>query len=169
MAARIYSLTVTVPAGTAIAAPVTVPWVTEDNVIESIEIMIPPGHNGQTGVRIVKGDVQILPYGAMTWITGNDYYRNFTVGDFTPTTDLTVQAYNTGAYPHSFYLRMEVTTYHQPGTVPVTAETAVLPLEATVVSTDPLSPDSLIGAGNVAALASGDLTPAQLAANLTTA
>lgn len=108
MARRVYGIEVNVPAGTPIAIPVAFPWVTEDEIISDIEVLIPAGHNGFTGVRVRKGDVQILPYSPNTWIIANDYVRVFTLDEYIPTGDLFVEAYNVGGYPHTFHLRMTV-------------------------------------------------------------
>lgn len=160
---RTYQLTVTVPAGTQQSGPISVPWVTEDNTIVDIEIEVPPGHNGLTGIRIMKGDTQLLPYGSNTWITANNYSRVFPIGQFTPTTDLAVQAYNTGAYAHNFYLRMSVTTFDPGLTVTSPTEASALDLGATSITSDPLSPEGILGADTVGALIAGDVQPADLA------
>ncbi len=159
---RIYPLTVTVPAGTAQATPVSVPWVTEDNTIVDIEVYVPPGHNGLTGIRIMKGDVQLLPFGANSWITANDYYRVFSIGGFVPTSDLKIQAYNTGNYPHSFYLRMGVVLYTPTSAGLGATESSALPLDTSAPASDPLSPDALIGPDATIALTNGIIQPSDL-------
>lgn len=163
MAYRVWPLTVTVAPGTLPASPMSTPWVTEDNTIVSIEIEIPPGHNGQTGIRILKGDVQLLPYGFNNWIVANDTDKTFAIGDYVPTGDLKIQAYNTGLYTHSFYLRMTVEDFMQPTPSRDATEAGALPLSAPSPSADPLSPDAIIGPGTAAALTAGDVTAADVA------
>lgn len=163
MAYRVYPLTVVVQAGVPPTAPSSTPWKTEDNTIVSIEIEIPPGHNGQTGIRLLKGDVQILPFGMGTWIIANDTDKVFPVGDYVPTGDLVIQTYNTGIYSHSFYLRMTVEDYIQPVPSPNATEAGALPLGTESPGVDPLSPDAIIGPGTAAALTAGDLTAADVA------
>ena len=158
MTTRIWETQITVPAGTAIASPVTQSWVTEDAYILSVELIVPPGHNGLTGIRVSKGDVQILPWSASSWIIANDYTRVFPVEDYIPTLDMKIQAYNTGQYPHTFYLRQYVTDYVQPGQVPGAAVPQPLPIEGLTVSTDPLSPSAILGSDVANALTTGDLT-----------
>jgi hypothetical protein len=161
---RVYPLTVTVPAGTLASAPLSVPFVTEDNVIVSIEIEVPPGHNGLTGIRVMKGDVQLIPWGANSWITANDYVHTFPVNDYVPTSDVKVQAYNTGTYPHNFFLRMTMTLYTPPSAGLGSTEAAALAIQAADTALDPLSPDALIGNAAADALTSGAVSPADLAA-----
>lgn len=161
-AARIYETSVTVPAGTLPTAPQVTSWVTEDNDVLDIEVEIPPGHNGLTGIRVMKGDVQLLPFGINSWLIANDYSRVFPVGIYLPTVDVKVQAYNQGSFPHTFYLRMTVVNH----TVPVPAASpgtgAPLTFGETTSAPDPLSPDAILGPDTTAGLVSGDLTAADL-------
>lgn len=163
MGVRTYQITVTVPAGTPQSAPASVPWSTEDNTILDIEIEIPPGHNGLTGIRVMKGDVQLLPFGTGAWITANNYSRVFPIGQYMPTSDITIQAYNLGAYAHNFFLRMSM-TLHDPGLTSTSpTETDALNLSGNSLTSDPLSPDALLGADTVTALIAGDIQPSDLA------
>lgn len=161
-ATRIYPLQLSVPAGTLPSAPQVTPWVTEDNVIVTIELEIPPGHNGLTGIRIMKGDSQLLPFGPNSWIIANDYSRVFPIDDYIPTGDIRVQAYNQGSYPHAFFLRMTMTLYTPliAGSSPVEASALSLPTGSGVA--DPLSPDAILGTDTTAALANGLVTADQL-------
>jgi len=163
MPPRVYNIAFTVPAGTPQNAPFSVPWTTEDNTIQDIELEIPPGHNGLTGIRVLKGGTQLLPFSAATFIVANDYNRVFPVGVYLPTTDVTIQGYNTGAYPHTFYLRMTVTDYDHAGSGSAPAPGAALPAESVQAAPDPLSPDALLGADTAASLTAGDLTAADIA------
>lgn len=132
-------------------------------MIVDIELEIPPGHNGLTGVRVMKGDTQLVPWGSGTWIVANDYSRVFPVGIYMPTADVTLQGYNTGAYPHSFYLRMTVINYNPQGEVQPASEAGALPSGTPSSSQDPLSPDAIIGPDTVTALSDGTVTADQIA------
>lgn len=160
---RIYSISVTVPAGTPIGAPVSVPWVTEDNTISDIELEIPPGHNGLTGIRITKGDIQLVPWSKNQWIVANDYSRVFPVGVYIPTGDLKINAYNTGSYPHTFYLRMTVTDFDPNAGQSEGNPSQALPAQDVITAPDPLSPDAILGPDTAAGLADGTLTADQVA------
>lgn len=159
---RVYSLTVAVPAGTPIANPVIVPWITEDAVISDIEILIPSGPNGTTGIRIMKGDVQLLPWSASSWIIGNDYNRTFPIGGYIPTADVKVQAYNIGQNAHNFYLRMSVRSIVQSGAGSGATETDVIDLGTPQGSVDPLSPEVILGTDGVTGLLNGTLSPSDV-------
>jgi hypothetical protein len=163
MTDRTYQLNVTVSPGTLPSAPLITPWSTEDNTIESVEIFVPPGHNGQTGIAIFKGDTQLLPWGMNTWIIANDYHRVFPFKTPLATSDVTVRAYNTGTYPHTFYLRMTVSTSPQQTPYANAADTGISGLPSAASAVDPLSPDALLGPGTADALNAGTITPADLA------
>lgn len=172
MASRVHSLAVTVPAGTPASAPQVTPWVTEDQYVESIRVLVPPGHNGQTGIKVVKGDVQILPFGGTNWIIANNTEILFPVNQAMATSDVTVQTYNTGFFPHTFFLYITINDVPVPVSTagPTESGTADLPVASS--APDPLSPDAILGAGTAAALADGTLTaddvlPADIPASVT--
>lgn len=158
MATRIYATSITVQPGTAIAAPISQPWATEDNIVDNIEVLIPPGNNGFAGVRVMKGDVQLVPWGQGTWIVGNDTDHYWPIGEYLPTRDVTIQAYNTGSYPHTYYLRMQVTDAPSTTQQSAATESDVATLATSTVSSDPLSPDQILGTDTVSLLADGTLT-----------
>jgi len=160
---RVYETTFTVPAGTPINAPVSQAWKTEDNVISDVELYVPPGHLGKTGIRIIKGDVQLLPYTVGTFITADDYSRVFPIGVYIPTGDVRLVGYNTGVNPHSFFLRMTVTDYDAGINADQGSQDQALPAETITVVPDPLSPDAILGPDTVDALTSGDLTASDVA------
>lgn len=100
---------VTVPPNTAIATPTTVKPGFGSVLLELLEVYIPPGHNGLTGLAVIMGGVHVVPYGDNTaWIVGNTPAFPFELG-FEAGTDLTVATYNTDlAYSHTFYLRWKL-------------------------------------------------------------
>ena len=167
MAARIWEIQVTVPAGTLQAAPQVTPWITEDNLINLIELEVPPGHNGLTGIRVMKGDVPLLPYNSNSFIVANAYTNSFPVNDYVPTRDVSIQAFNTGAYPHTFYLRMTVSDWDTSGGKSVPSESQALPVGQATIPPDPLSPDAILGPGIASGLAAGQITADELAGEQT--
>ncbi len=163
MAVRNHQISVTVPAGTTQAAPLVTPWLTEDNIVQYIELEIPPGHNGFTGIRVMKGDVQLVPWGTNIWIVANDYTARFEVDDYVPTADVNIETYNNGAYAHTFFLRMAITDLPTASQAAVPTESSVLNLGQGGTLPDPLSPDAILGSDTASALASGQLTADQVA------
>lgn len=163
MATRIYATSITVTPPTPIIAPLAQPWVTEDNICDQIEVLIPPGNNGFAGVRVMKGDVQLIPWGQNTWIVGNDTDHYWPVGEFLATRDLSIQAYNTGSYPHTFYLRMQVSDANLNPQSSAATEADAATLAQVAPSSDPLSPDQILGTDTVSALSDGTVSADDLA------
>lgn len=160
---RTYSKTVTVPPGTTIAAPLIIPWITEDEFLVSIDLIIPAGHNGLTGIRFMKSDVQFLPWGVNSWITANDFSKGFVVGGAVSTRDLKIQAYNLGTYQHSFYLLASITNLSGGTLQPTSIESGALSFIQPTASSDPLSPDSIMGPDTVELLFNGDISSSDVA------
>lgn len=155
---RIYKITFTVPAHTPQSVPFTLPWVTEDARVIDIELIIPPGHNGLTGFRIMKGDVPLIPFTAGTFIVANNYTRTFAIGEYIPTQDVKLQGFNTGNLPHSFYLHMAVENYEPAANRPAVETPSPFPANTGPLPVDPLSPDAILGPDAVTALLAGDIT-----------
>jgi hypothetical protein len=106
---QLWPLTVTVPAGTAIDDPLIVPWPLADANLDFIDIIIPDGHSGLTGIAVYWSGTQVLPWGTDTWIVANDEKVHTPIGSYITISGLSVYAYNTGQFDHSFYLRAHVT------------------------------------------------------------
>lgn len=158
MATRVWEISVTVPAGTPRNAPLVTPWLTEDNYLNSIELEVPPGHNGLTGIRVMKGDVSLLPWSIGTFVVANDYTHEFVIGDYVPTADVSIQAFNTGQYSHTFYLRAVISDWDLTGGKTLASPSAALTVGTITASPDPLSPDAILGTDTAALLADGTLT-----------
>lgn len=98
----------TVPPGTTIAAPLTTVIVVERGVLESIDLQVPRGHCGATGIRFTLSSQQFLPWSnAVSWINGDDLKETFAC-DVEVDTQLRAVAYNIGQYPHTFYCRFKI-------------------------------------------------------------
>jgi hypothetical protein len=152
---RVVELDVQVPAGTLPGAPLILPWNTYEGFWDDIELVIPDGHNGTTGIRILKGDVSIIPWGGTMFIVASGYQRVFPIGGHLSPGDLKISAYNQGFYPHTFYLRATIRTIPQVQPITAVTESSLIGFTASTASNDPLSPDAILGSSVVANLASG--------------
>lgn len=77
-------------------------------LLVSVDLQIPPGHHGLTGIRLTLAGAVILPYSnPASWIVGDDLQQTFAVNTQVDT-QLRVETYNTGQYPHTHYLRFLV-------------------------------------------------------------
>ena len=128
---RLYLHSVTVPAGTLQAAPHSEPFPLEDAYLILINLILPKGHSGYTGIRILRSGQEIVPYSNTKFIVSNDRVIPISFRSAINASGLVIQAYNTDVYDHTFYLEATITD-----TPPVTA--SALQLE-TVISPDVLS------------------------------
>jgi len=105
---RIYTTTFTVPAGTAIASPFVQAVTLDDATLDVVDVVIPDGHVGLTGLAITWGGTQIMPYIQGTWVTGNNDEIHWAYGAEITAGGLVLRGYNTDLYAHSFLLRWHV-------------------------------------------------------------
>lgn len=101
MAVEIYDFTVTVPAGTAIAAGFTSPLVMPARVVTEIHIRVPPGPRGEVGFAIGSGGLPIVPYGAGSWIVTDNEDLIYPLDDAITSGAWQLLAYNTGSFDHT--------------------------------------------------------------------
>jgi hypothetical protein len=73
--------------------------------VYSVEIVIPSGHRGLTGIAIANSGGQLVPYAQEpTFLIGDDDRLEYDIG-VEVDTGFQVCVYNTDVYPHNFYLR----------------------------------------------------------------
>lgn len=105
MAAEIRQFTVTVPAGTTAGAPIRASTSFPARVVDAIEIIVPPGPNGNVGFKIANSGVAVIPYDSDTWVVTNDEKIVWPLSGYITSGDWQVFAYNTGTQDHAFYIR----------------------------------------------------------------
>lgn len=105
LARQLRTLKVTVAAGTLQASPQTTSWDLGAVIVEWVEVMIPRGHAGLTGVHLDYQGVALVPFSqpAQFLIARDETVRvpvDLEVGK-----PLDVVAYNLDVFAHSFYWR----------------------------------------------------------------
>lgn len=128
-ASRIEVFDVTVPAGTAKAAPIETNTNFPDGEVVGVTIIIPDGHNGLTGIRLAIGHAQAIPATAGAWIVGNDDEVELDTVGYLNNGAWSAIAYNLDAFPHTFHIRYEVADFPILG---ATVEAAPIPTPAVV-------------------------------------
>lgn len=111
---------VTTPAGTAQASPQTTSFNPGLVTLAELQIVIPDGHAGQTGIAVVYDNLPIIPWGLpIGYVIGNNEEPAFPL-DMTIGHALQVWTYNTGAFDHKHYLRYKVrdSSLDLPGQLP---------------------------------------------------
>lgn len=102
---RIKTFVVSVPAATTSASPQETQLVFNPAHVVGIELIIPPGHNGFTGIALGQGHKAVLPDAAGDWIIGSGEKIEWPLHGFLNTGNWQAFTYNTSPVPHSFYIR----------------------------------------------------------------
>lgn len=106
MSAEVRHYAVTVPAGTAVTAPITQDLAMPARIVSGIEVVVPPGPAGAVGFRFASGGVSVIPPDPEGWITTNGEVISWSTDNYLTTGAWQVQAYNNGQYDHTIYVRM---------------------------------------------------------------
>lgn len=118
---RTYQADIAVPAGTSALAPLTTQVQLENAFLVDIEIFIPPGHAGLTGINIRQSGQQILPFANLSWIIADNYSRIFPVNVEIGSRSISVRTYNTDVFVHAFYVRFHIQDLTKGGGQPPSA------------------------------------------------
>lgn len=105
MADDIRTFTVTVPVGTLESAPQETPLALPLAVVERLDILIPSGHSGETGIALAMSGTQVIPHEESNWIVGNGSEISFPLEDYPESGDWSALAFNADVFEHSFHLR----------------------------------------------------------------
>lgn len=82
--------------------------VLEDALLVDIEVTIPPGHNGLTGIRVLQSGAQILPWRNSPYLIGDSYTRVFPINTEIGANSIATQAFNNDFVGHSFYITFHI-------------------------------------------------------------
>lgn len=128
MAERFQFFTITAPAGTLQSAPLSVATPFNPGVVVEIEVIIPDGHAGLTGIRFTNAGVAVIPFNQSTFIVSNDEKIRWPLDGFLDSTDWAAQVFNTDVYDHSFFVRYLVNENQPSGaqTAPIVAPLPVI-------------------------------------------
>lgn len=105
MADRFEIFDVTVTARTAKASAVETGTSFFDGLVTGVEIVIPDGHAGLTGIRLLQAHQQIIPRTFGAFITGNDEVVRWPISNVINNGAWSVQCYNTDIFDHMFHVR----------------------------------------------------------------
>jgi hypothetical protein len=80
----------------------------EPGIVVSIEVQIPKGHAGKTGIQIWYNEAQLVPRQDDKWFTGNGTKTKVELDDpFPGGLGWRAEAYNLGKRPHTFWVIVE--------------------------------------------------------------
>lgn len=106
MAQRVEIEVVTCAAGTLQAAPTETDLTFAPGIVREVEIVIPDGHQGETGLGLAVAHQVIIPATGNNWLVGNDEVVRWPLSNYPDTGAWSAFTYNSDpTYDHSWYLR----------------------------------------------------------------
>lgn len=144
MADRIEQFEVVVPAGTPRSAPLEIATGFNPGELEEIEIVIPDGHSGLTGIALALAHQVLIPETAGQFVTSNDEVIHWPVHNFPNSGAWSAFVFNSDVFDHAFFVRY-----------------LVREIGSGVVLTEPIAPGQSVtigvGAGQVGEVAPPDV------------
>lgn len=104
MAQEIRTAQATIPAGTPLAAPVTVNIAFPDRIVRSVRWRVPSGPSGLMGWALTSDGAPVIPVVAGTFIVADGESDDWPLDGYPTAGNWQVTGYNTGVYPHTVYL-----------------------------------------------------------------
>lgn len=136
MATRYYVNSITVPPGTLATAPQITTWQIEDAILARIELDIPNGHNGQTGIRVLRSQQQVIPWSNNQYLVANARLLSVDYGLELTESKLVVHTINADVFAHTFYLRATITDLP----LPTSSGSSAPPIVASALLVGPAVP-----------------------------
>lgn len=100
-----YTFDVTIPAGTAKAAPATTALQLPVRSVNHIEVLVPAGVNGVVGFRLASSGQQIVPVNSGSWVIASGEVLAWTFAQLIESGAWQLVGYNTGRYAHTLHVR----------------------------------------------------------------
>lgn len=104
MAQEIREFAVTVPPGTAKAAPLVTPIVFPERLVVAVSWRVPPGPSGLMGWQLTSSGTPVIPIQQKTYMVTDNQADTWDLEGYLDSGNWAVTAYNTGIYPHTLYL-----------------------------------------------------------------
>lgn len=108
LANRIEEFVVTVTPLHSSASPLTQDISVADGNLQRVEITVPAGHNGLTGIQILAANAQLIPRTPGQFLVANDRTIPFDLVGVIDTGSFQVKAFNNGIFVHSFYITLHM-------------------------------------------------------------
>jgi hypothetical protein len=131
MADRIEQFEITTTAGVLSTAPTVTPLTMREGQVDRIDLVIPAGHAGLTGIALFHSGNQVIPYKAGAFFRGDDQVRSWPVARYPIGAAWTVRTFNTDVYDHTHMITLLITDVPDAGPLPLAPAPVVVTPEAT--------------------------------------
>jgi hypothetical protein len=105
---QVYVFDITCPAGTAIDAPLETDTSFPPGFVTTVDIVIPDGHSGLTGIYLATSRGRAIPINEGSWLSGNNEKLTYNVSDFLDSGFWQAYTYNLDAFDHGWQVRFLV-------------------------------------------------------------
>lgn len=106
MVAEVRTYAATVPAGSSIGSPAKIALSLPVRIVRRVEMLFPPGPNGNVGVSLAAAGQPVVPYGAGQWIVANGETVGFDIDGQIESGSWALWGYNTGTLDHTIQVRL---------------------------------------------------------------
>ena len=127
MAERIELRDVTIPAGTTQATPLSVDVSFDPGVVTAVEIVIPDGVAGLSGIQLAQAHQHVIPYAGSAFLVSNDETVKWPLDGYLNTGNWQVIGYNTDVFDHTYHLRFLIDELGGVDTTPPSSPLAISP------------------------------------------
>lgn len=111
MADRVHAFDVTIPAGTAKAAPTTTALPMPEGRAVRVTLTFPLGCVGLVGVSLQYAHAQVIPFDSGSWLLANGARLPFDLHNYPTGNQWALVGYNTDVYPHTIYAEFELNEF----------------------------------------------------------
>lgn len=122
MASRVDTLDFLIPAGTAIATPVSASLYSTRAALSTLDIKVPPGPSGLVGFSFWHSSDQIIPKTAGRWVITDDETIRWDLDGYSDQPGWVIKGYNTDVYDHTIYVTMLLDEWQPPARANSTPE-----------------------------------------------
>lgn len=105
---RVHTFLPTCPANTQSTSPVEVSTSFPDGLALNVEIVIPLGHRGITGLQLALAHQSIIPYGKGQWLIDENARLTYDLSEHPESGAYSVWLFNTDFVAHQWVVRFRV-------------------------------------------------------------
>lgn len=129
MASEIRQYSAAIPAGTTPAGALSTDMSFPARVVDTVEIVVPPGPNGVVGFALLNSGVTVIPYDSDDWIISNNEVIQWPLNGYITSGSWQLRAYNTGTNDHAIYVRFLLSLPNAVASAPL-----IQPIDATLLA-----------------------------------
>lgn len=119
MADIIHQFQATIPANTPKATPAVVNISLPSEIVQLVDLDVPPGPAGLMGFYLAVSGQQMIPFEMGEWLVWDDREKSWPIENFPTSAKWSIVGYNLGGFPHTITVRFhsQSAVLTQPNTI----------------------------------------------------